>query len=155
MAYLHYAASPWKDSREDSKSRSPLRRPWCLKSAAQDNFQGRRQSQRTPGSQVASAPCGLAECNEGDLPKYVCAEWNVDAWLSPLRALGCDPASLNKFVHLNKLDPKLASWILISFYMRIAEGVYSLVPQVRNYSAFLQTICSKATMSLEDCGEHK
>ena len=133
MAYINYGASSWKDSREDSKSRSPLRRPWCLKSAAQDNFQERRQSQRTSGFQVAGAPCGLAECNEGDLPKYVCAEWNVDAWLPQLRALGRDPASLNKLVHLNKLDPKLTNRILLSFYMRIADGVYSLAPPVRNY----------------------
>ena len=82
-------------------------------------------------------------------------EWNVDAWLSQLRALGCDRASLNKLVHLKKLDPKLANWILLSFYMRIADGVYSLAPPVRNYSAFLQPTCSKAIMSLEDCGEHK
>ena len=109
MAYLNYAASSWQDSREDSKSRSPLRRPWCLKSAAQDNFQERRQSQRTSGFQVAGAPCGLAEYNEGDLPKYFCAEWNVEVWLSELDALGCDPASLNKLLYLNKLDPKFAN----------------------------------------------
>ena len=129
LAYLNYGAS----SREDRclksgllRSRSPLRR------AAQGNLQERRQSQRTSGFQVAGAPCGLAECNEGDLPKYVCAEWNVDAWLSELRALGCDPASLNKFVRLSKLDPKLANWVLLSFYRRIADGVYSLAPPVRN-----------------------
>ena len=98
--YLNYAASSWKDSREDSKSRSPLRRPWCLKSAAQDNFQERRQSQRTSGFQVAGAPdflpARLAEYNEGDLPKYVSVEWNVQVWLSELDVLGGDPASLNK-----------------------------------------------------------
>ena len=135
MAYLNYAASSTQQ-REYSKSRSPLRRPWCLKSAArrqsqrtsgfQEGRQERRQSQRTSGFQVAGAPCGLAEYNEGDIPKYVCSEWNVDAWLAKLRALGCDPASLNKLVHVNKLDPKLANWILLSFYMRIADGVNSL-----------------------------
>ena len=110
MAYLNYGS--WEDSREDRcqqsgllRSRSPLRR---LKNAAQDNFQERRQSQHT-SFQVAGA------------------EWNVDAWLSQLRALGCDPASLNKLVHLNKLDPKLAIWILLSFYIRIADGILSLI----------------------------
>ena len=92
MAYLNYGASSWKDSREDSKSRSPLRRPWCLKSAAQGSIQERRQSQRTSGYQVAGAPellpARLAEYNEGDLPKYVSAEWNVEVWLSELYALG-------------------------------------------------------------------
>ena len=79
----------------------------------------------------------------------------MDAWLPQLHALACDLASLNKLVHVNKLDPKLANWILLSFYMHIADGVYSLAPPDRNYSAFLQTICSKAIMSLEVCGEHK
>ena len=159
MTYLNYAASSWKDSREDSKSRSPLRRPWCLKSAAQGNFQERRQSQRTSGFQVAGAPeflpARLAEYNEGDLPKYVCVEWNVDAWLSQLRALGCDRASLNKLVHLNKLDPKLANYTVLLFYMRIAVGFNPLASPVDNYSAWLMTTCSKATMSFEDCGEQK
>ena len=100
-------------------------------------------------------PARFAEYNEGDLPKYVSVEWNVEVWLTELDALGCDPVSLNKLLHLNKLDPKLANWILLSFYMRIADGVYSLAPPVRNYSAFLQSTCSKATMSLEDCGEHR
>ena len=132
MAYL-------VDSREDSKSRSPLRRPSCLQSAAQDKE--RRQSQRRSGFQVAGAP-------EGVLPKYVSAEWNLEVWLSELHERGCDRASLNKLVHSNQLYPKLATWILLSFYMRIADGVYSLAPPVRNYSALLQTTCLKATMSL-------
>ena len=155
MAYLNYAASSWKDSREDSKSRSPLRRPWCLKSAAQDIFQERRQSQRTSGFQVAGAPCSLAEYTERDLPKYVCAEWNVEVWLSELDALGCDPASLNKLVQLHKPDPKLTNYILLSFYMRIADGFNPLASPVDNYSAWLMTTCSKDTMSLEVCGEQK
>ena len=58
----------------------------------------------------------LAEYNEGDLPKYVSVEWNVEVWLSELDALGCDPASLNKLLHLNKLDPKLANNTVLLFY---------------------------------------
>ena len=104
---------------------------------------------------MAGAPCGLAEYNEGDLPKYVCVEWNVEVWLPELDALGCDPASLNKLVHLNKLDPELANYTVLSFFMRIADGFNSLASPVDNYSAWLMTTCSKATMSLEDCGEHK
>ena len=53
-------------------------------------------------------PARLAEYNEGDLPKYVSVHWNVEVWLSELDELGCDPASLNKLLYLNKLDPKLA-----------------------------------------------
>ena len=152
MAYLNYAASSWKDSREDSKSRSPLRRPWCLKSAAQDNLKKRRQSQRTSGFQVAGAPCCLGALRREE---YVCAKWNVDIWLSKLDALGCDPASLNKLVHLSKLDPKLASYTVLSFFMRIADGFNSLASPFDNYSAWLMTTCPKATMSFENCGEHK
>ena len=62
--YLNYAASSWKDSLEDSESRSPLRRPWCLQSETQDKE--RRQSRRMSGFQVdgapeflPSAPCGV------------------------------------------------------------------------------------------------
>ena len=100
-------------------------------------------------------PTRLAEYNEGDLPKYVSVEWNVEVWLSELAALGCDSASLNKLVHLSKLDPKLASYTLLSFFMRIADVFNSLASPVDNYSAWLMTTCSKATMSLEDCGEQK
>ena len=99
-------------------------------------------------------PARLAEYNEGDLPKYVCAEWNV-FWLSELDALGCDPASLNKLLHLNKLDPKLANYTVLSSIMRIADGFISLASPVDNYSAWLLTTCSKAIMALEDCREHK
>ena len=158
MAYLYYAASSTQQ-REDSKSRSPLRRPWCLKSAAQDNFQGRRQSQRTSGFQVAGAPeflpARFAEYSEGDLPKYVSVEWNVEVWLFELDALGCDPASLNKLVRVSKLDPNLANYTVLSFFTRIADDFNSLASPVDNYSAWLVTTCSKATMSLEDSGEHK
>ena len=137
----------------------PLRRAWCLKSAAQDNFQERRQSQRTSGFQVAGAPeflpARLAEYNEGDLPKYVSVEWNVEVWLSELDALGCDPAALNKLSHLNKLGPTLANYTVLSFYMRIADGFNPLASPIDNYSAWLMTTCSKATMSLKDFGEQK
>ena len=109
MAYLNYGASSWKDSREDSKSRSPLRRPSCLQSATQDKE--RRQSQRTSGFQVAGAPeflpARLAEYNEGDLPKYVSTDWNVEVRLSELDELGCDPASLNNLLYVNKLIQNL------------------------------------------------
>ena len=132
IAYLNYAASSWKDSREDSKSRSPLRRPWYLKSAAQGNFLERRQPQRTSGFQVAGAPCGLAEYTKGDLPKYVCAAWNVECWLSELDALGWDPAFLSKLVHLNKLDPKLANYTVLSFFMRISDGFNSVASPADN-----------------------
>ena len=98
-------------------------------------------------------PARLAEYNEGDSSKYVSAEWNVEAWLSELDAIGCDPASLNKLVHLSKLDPKLANYTVLSFFMRIADGLNSLASPVDNYSAWLMTTCSKATMSLADCGE--
>ena len=61
-------------------------------------------------------PARLAEYNEGDLPKYVSVEWNVEVWLSELDALGCDPASINKLLHLNKLDPKLANYSSFGLY---------------------------------------
>ena len=54
-------------------------------------------------------PARLAEYTEGDLPKYVSAEWNVEVWLSELHERGCDRASLNKLVYLNTLDPKFAN----------------------------------------------
>ena len=100
-------------------------------------------------------PARLAEYNEGDLPKYVSAEWNVEVWLPELDALGCDPASLNKFLRLNELDPKFARYTVLLFFMRIADGFNSLASPVDNYSAWLMTTCSKAIMSLEDCGEQK
>ena len=65
----------------------------------------------------------LAEYNEGDLPKYVFIDWNVEVWLSELDALGCDPASLNKLLHLNKLDPKTcqqhSSFVLYAYSRRL------------------------------------
>ena len=76
----------------------------------------------------------------------------MEVWLSELDALGCDPASLNKLLHLNKLDPKLANHTVLLFYMRIADGFNPLASPVDNNSTWLMTICSKATMSLEDCG---
>ena len=104
---------------------------------------------------MAGATCDLAEYNEGDLPKYVCAEWNVEVWLAKLDALGCDTACLNKLVHLNKLDPQSANFLVLSFFVRIADDFNPLASPVDNYSAWLMTTCSKATMSLEDCGEQK
>ena len=97
----------------------------------------------------------LAEYNEGDFPEYVSMDWNVALWLSELDELGCDPASLNKLVHLNKLDPKLANYTVLLFSMRLADGFNPLASPVDNYSAWLMTTCSKATMSLENCGEQK
>ena len=67
-------------------------------------------------------PARLAEYNEGDLPKYVSAECNVEVWLSELHERGCDRASLNKLVYLNTLDPKLANHTVLLFFMRIADG---------------------------------
>ena len=63
-------------------------------------------------------PARLAEYNEGDLPKYVSAEWNVEVWLSELHERGCDRAPLNKLLYLNTLDPKLANHAILSFFMR-------------------------------------
>ena len=100
-------------------------------------------------------PARLAEYNEGDLPKYVSAEWNVEVWLSELHERGCDRASLNKLLYLNTLDPKLANHTVLLFFMRIADGFNPLASPVDNYSAWLMTTCSKAIMSLEDCGEQK
>ena len=97
----------------------------------------------------------LAEYNEGNLPKYVSVHWNVEVWLSELDELGCDPASLNKLLHLSKLDPKLASKTVLLFFMRTADGFNPLASPVDNYSAWLMTTCSEAIMSLEDCGEQK
>ena len=97
-------------------------------------------------------PARLAEYNEGDLPKYVSVHWNVEVWLSELHERGYDRASL---LYLNTLDPKLANHTIILFFMRIADGLNPLASPVRNYSAWLITTCSKATMSLEDCGEQK
>ena len=97
----------------------------------------------------------LAEYNEGDLPKYVSMDWNVELWLSELDELGCDPASLSKLLHLNKLNSKLANKTVLLFFMRIADGFSPLASPVDNYSAWLMTTCSKAIMSLEDCGEQK
>ena len=81
--------------------------------------------------------------------------WNVEVWLSELDELGCDPASLNRLLHLNKLDLKLANKTALLFFMRIADGLNPLASPVDDYSAWLMTTCSKATMSLEDCGEQK
>ena len=100
-------------------------------------------------------PARLAEYNDVDLPKFVSIDWNVEVWLSELDELGCDPASLNKLLYLNKLDPKLANYTVFSFFMRIADGFNPLASPVDNYSAWLMKTCSKATMSLEDCGEQK
>ena len=97
----------------------------------------------------------LAEYNEGDFPEYVSMDWNVEMWLSELDELGCDPASLNQLVYLNTLDPKLANYTVLLFFMRIADGFNPLASPVDNYSAWLITTCSKAIMSLEDCGEQK
>ena len=100
-------------------------------------------------------PARLAEYNEGDLPKYVSVEWNLEVWLPELDALGCDPASLNKLLYLNTLDPKLANQTVLLFFMRIADGFNPLASSVDNYSAWQMTTCSNAVMSLEDCGEQK
>ena len=97
----------------------------------------------------------LAEYNEGDFPEYVSMDWNVELWLSELEKFACDPASLNKLLHLNKLDLKLANKTALLFFMRIADGFNPLASPVDNYSAWLMTTCSKAIMSLEDCGEQK
>ena len=61
-------------------------------------------------------PARLAEYNDGDLPKYVSMDWNVEVWLSELDELGCDPVSLNKLLYLNTLDPKLANHTVRSFF---------------------------------------
>ena len=50
----------------------------------------------------------LAEYYECDFPEYVSMGWNVELWLSGLDEFGCDPASQNKLLYLNELDPKLA-----------------------------------------------
>ena len=76
-------------------------------------------------------------------------------WLSELDELGCDPASLNTLLHLNKLDPKLANYTVLLLYVRIADGFNPLASPVHNYSAWLMTTCSKAFLSLEDRGEQK
>ena len=92
----------------------------------------------------------LAEYNEGNFPEYVSMGWNVELWLSELDELGCDPASLNKLLHLNKLDPKLANKTVILFFMRTADGFNPLASPVDNNSAWLMTTCSSYTMTLED-----
>ena len=79
----------------------------------------------------------------------------MELWLSELDELGRDPASLSKLLYLNTLDPKLANHTVLLFFMRIADGLDPLASPVRNYSARLMTTCSKAIMSLEDCGEQK
>ena len=84
-------------------------------------------------------PAHLAEYNEGDLLEYFSMDWNVELWLSELDELGCDPASLNKLLDLNKLDPQLANNTVAGLLKRIADGFNP----------------SNAVMSLEDCGEQK
>ena len=100
-------------------------------------------------------PARLAEYNEGDFPEYVSMDWNVELWLSELDEFGCDPASLNKLLYLNKLDPKIANNTVAGLLKRKADGSNPLAPPVDNYSAWLMTTCSNAVMSLEDCGEQK
>ena len=63
-----------------------------------------------------------AEYNEGDLPEYVSMDRNVELWLPKLEKLGCDPASLNKLLYLNKLDPKLANNTKAGLLKRKADG---------------------------------
>ena len=82
-------------------------------------------------------------------------DWNVESWLSELDEFGCDPASLNKLLYLNKLCPKLANNIVAGLLKSKADGFNPLATQVDNYSAWLMTTCSNAVMSLEDCGEQK
>ena len=86
---------------------------------------------------------------------YVSMDWNVELWLSELEEFGCDPASLNKLLCLNKLSPKLANNIVAGLLKSKADGFNPLAPPVDNYSAWLMTTFAKATMSLEDCGERK